>query len=178
MTYERAVAQMKKLERYGYINPTYSDYSGDGNVYIRTFNDMDSETKQYLLKKIKERLDDEEVVYSLGYSIMIIPHKRIKEAIENAQTYEEMVRRLNRVRFVDARNDNGEKVQITLTAQGTDGSYNFTHFMVNGLASMFDKSNIKFVVDDNGSYGKTVYIISEECMKFENNKEEIDKLFL
>lgn len=176
MSYEKAIEQMRKLERKGYLS--YGDssvkYCLDGNVYCRFFTSiLDNDERKYLKDKMKEFLDNEDVIYHLSFSLEIVPHEEVIEIIENAHTYSDMAYNLNRLPYVSAHGYNG-KLRFSFIASH-DGKT--TQLDDSLLKKLCDKCSDDIFCEMDENHKDYRYLHSRKCENLDNFKEEIDSLF-
>jgi len=170
MGYRKAYSQIKKLEDNGYLNKgdsSVTHLTHDINIIYRFFNDkMNEDDKKHLKRRLTNFLIDEEVLFGIGYSLVIIPHEPMVKIINNATSYLDMLE-LDKIPFIDVRDTTDKGIVI--------------NFKFGGKRAYFSPETINFALDDgirasnhDSRYG--ILITSEKCMG-DKSKEKIDKLF-
>lgn len=172
MSYSNVKSKIKELEEKGYLD------KGDKSVeYLtlsydfiyRFFSDKTTEEgERYFHQKLREYLEREQVVFTLGYSLCIIPHQALVRKISEARSHTELANNLSKFEFI----------------QVLDNKDDCTHFQFvgrNGQRFFFDASALQCALPDgitveNVEDNYRIKIMSERCTG-ESEKEEIDKLF-
>lgn len=186
MSYESAIRKMRKLENAGYLKRSCS-WDEDDNIYSRHFGSLDNKTQEYLSQKIQETLEKEKVLFSLGNELVIIPHEKLINIIENSISYPEMVKKLSELPFIYASyQSHSNRLKIHIKAYYNNGfgdivSHDYTRKISKPLFKYCLSNNIITEIDKGEftSYGDTYkcYIKSKKCENFENTKKAIDALF-
>ena len=186
MSYESAIRKMKKLENAGYLERSCG-WDQDDNIYSRHFGSLDHKSEEYLKQKIQETLEKEKVLFSLGTGLVIVPHEKLINIIENSVSYPEMIKKLSELPFVYAYYySHSNRLEIKIRAYyknscGNTISHNYTREISKPLFKYCLSDNIIAEIDEGKftSYGDTYecYIKSKKCDNFENTKKAIDALF-
>lgn len=173
MSFENVKNKIELLENKGYLNKGDNsvEYLTKNTQIISRFfsNNMNEDEQIYLKQKLKKFLDEEQVLYEIGYSLTILPHIEIVEAINNSNTYTEMEQKLKQISFLKVNSFNG-KIYIKLCSNGE-----ISHFSFDKLNKFCDK-HIDIKAEKTSYYNK-YRIISQKCENLENGKNAIDILF-
>jgi hypothetical protein len=172
MSYQNVKQKIKELEEKGYLNKgdnSVEYLTHSPNFIYRFFGDKTTkEGEKYFRQKLKEYLENEEVVFRLGYSLCIIPHKALVRKISEARSHTELANNLSKFEFIQVLNNKDD----------------CTHFQFvgrNGQRFLFDASALQCALPDgitveNVEDSYRIKIVSDRCTG-KTEKEEIDKLF-
>lgn len=174
MSYENVKAKVNELEQAGYMDK--GDHSVEymtcsNEILNRFFSDnLSDEARKHLKKKLRSFLEKENVIFSLGYSLLVVPSDDVADIINNSASYTQMALELEKIPFVNVYSCDSDCIKI--------------NFSVNNHSIQLLSDNFKYVInsdvvelsDESSSYGSKIIIKSKNCEE-DNELKVIDGFF-
>lgn len=173
MSYENVEQKINQLEQKGYLNK--GDHSVEyltmnKEILCRFFNDtLSDEVRKHLKKKLRTFLENENVVFKLGYSLTVLPSEKLSKIINESTSYTQMSMELQKLPFVNVRECTTEYVKIAFTSNGRS-------FDLYSKDLSYVVSDDIILTDVTSNYGVDIIIKSTNC-SVEDDLKEIDSLF-
>lgn len=172
MSYEKVQLKINELEQLNYLDK--GDHSveyltSSTNFISRFFNDnLSDEALVHLKNKLRQFLIEEQVLFNLAYSLLVVPCDKLRDIINNATSYSTMGIELEKLPFVFVKDCSASSIKIQFRADD-----NIYHNL------LITAKELDYIVGEGITVydeGKSIVIHSDNCAT-DNEIRLIDDLF-